>query len=96
MLPPMPDLQSRTDVLIAGGSFAGLALALALSREAGGDLRVTVVAPDFPPLDASATEANTIRASALSQSSLHLLAHLGLWSGLAPQSQPVTAIELTN
>ena len=89
MQSPTPD----PDILIAGGSYAGLTLALALSRVAGGELRITVVSPEFPSLDPLKSD---IRASALSRGSLHLLDNLGLWSALAPYAQPVTSIELTD
>ena len=85
---------STTDILVAGGNFAGLALALALSRQSGGDFRITVVSPDFPPLDTAAPTA--IRASALSRGSLNLLDNLGVWQALAPHTQAVTSIELTD
>ena len=91
----MSEPSEQPDILIAGGSFAGLALALALSRESGGELRIIVVSPDFPPLDVSAAPGN-IRASALSRGSLHLLTHLGLWRELSAHAQPVTSIELTD
>ena len=84
---------NQADILIAGGSFAGLALALALSQQSGGDLRITVVSPDFPPI---APETINVRASALSRGSLHLLNHLGLWRDLQAVAEPVTSIELTD
>lgn len=84
---------TRSDILIAGGSFAGLALATALAHEANGDLAVTVVAPAFP---IATPTPDDIRASALSRASLHLLDHLGIWADLAPHCETVTAIEITD
>ncbi len=89
----MSTAPDRTDILIAGGSFAGLALATALAHESGGDLAITVIAPSFPVADPDPSE---IRASALSRASLHLLDHLGAWSGLAPHCETVTTIEITD
>lgn len=89
----MPDPIPCSDILIAGGSYAGLALALALSNASGGELQITLVSPHFPSLDPAISD---IRASALSRGSLHLLDHLGLWTALSPFSQPVTSIELTD
>lgn len=81
------------DVLIGGGSYAGLALALALSHQSGGELSVTVAAPDFPSLDPSA---GPVRATALSRASLAFLRHVDLWEQLSPFAQPVASIELTD
>jgi 2-octaprenyl-6-methoxyphenol hydroxylase len=89
----MPSTTPDPDILIAGGSYAGLTLALALAHLTRGDLTIAVVSPDFPALDPVTSD---IRASALSRGSLHLLDHLGLWPALAPYAQPVTSIELTD
>ena len=83
------------DVVIAGGSFAGLALAAALSKVSGGDLSVAVVSPAFPAL-ATDTPPADARASALSRASLNLLDALGVWTELAPHAQIVAAIDLTD
>ena len=47
----MPKTTDKTDVLIAGGGFAGLALAIALRQALGGTFKVTVADPAFgkPP-----------------------------------------------
>ena len=82
-----------TDVFIAGGSYAGLALGLALSQAGAGDLRVTVASPSF---EAAGNAGTDIRASALSRASLNMLDHLGLWRRLALDAQTVAAIELTD
>ncbi len=83
----------HADITIAGGSYAGLALAASLAEQSGGDLRVCVVSPDFPRLGQPPTD---LRASALSRSSLRLLTHLGVWPALEPKCQPVTSIVLTD
>src|SRR5919197_54723 len=43
----MPESANRCDVLIGGGSFAGLALAIALKQALGPTYRVTVADPAF-------------------------------------------------
>ena len=91
----MPIQAHTTDILIAGGSFAGLALAVALSQQSGGDLKVAVVSPNFPPNSPRQPSA-AIRASALSKGSLHLLDNLGLWQSLEPYAQRITSIDLTD
>ena len=79
-----------TDVAISGGNFAGLAIALGLSKALHGGLRITVIAPSFatPPAD--------IRAVALSASSKNVLDALGVWSKVAPHAQEVTEIVISD
>ena len=76
------------DVLIAGGGLNGPALALALSQ-AG--LSVAVVDPR--PAQARAGDTFDGRAYALAVSSQRLLKALGLWDGLAANSQPIRQVK---
>ncbi|MDN5568223.1 MAG: FAD-dependent monooxygenase [Paracoccus sp. (in: a-proteobacteria)] len=76
------------DVLIAGGGLNGPALALALAQ-AG--MSVAVVDPR--PADARATDTFDGRAYALAVSSQRLLKALGLWDGLAANSQPIRQVK---
>jgi 2-octaprenyl-6-methoxyphenol hydroxylase len=96
----MDETMSSVDVLIAGGSYAGLSLAVALASEAGGDLRVMVVAPRFPNLAAEGGAYGIapadLRGSALSRGSLNLLDRIGIWRDLAVDTQPVSEIVLTD
>jgi 2-octaprenyl-6-methoxyphenol hydroxylase len=83
---------SRSDVIICGGSYAGMLAALALAHELGPELRIALV-------DKAATGAGLTldsRATALSAASVNLLTALGLWSALSGDAQPVSAIELTD
>lgn len=76
------------DVVIVGGNATGLALALALARSG---LGVTVIERQAGGgADASG------RAYAISLSSKNLLAALGLWERLAPLSQAVAGIDITD
>lgn len=86
--------ETTFDVVIAGGSYAGLALALALSVEAAGELTVAVVSPGFPRLDAGSEKDS--RGSALSRASLNLLQRIGVWPALSEHAQPVSEIVLTD
>ncbi len=81
------------DVLVSGGSFAGLALALTLARAAGGDLRLALV--ERTGLTAGAPKADG-RAFALAAGSRRLLESLGVWSRLEPYAQPVSGIDITD
>ncbi|MFD0985759.1 FAD-dependent oxidoreductase [Methyloligella solikamskensis] len=81
----------RTDVLIAGGGFVGLSLALALARLAPKGFRVILV--DRRPLEAEIRDA---RASALTAASRNLLQALGVWEAIADRAQPIERIEITD
>ncbi len=82
----------RFDVAIAGGGFAGLTLALALSKLAPEGFRVALV--DCGPAQPSG--AQDARALALSAATKNLLTVLGVWPELAPRAQAVEAIEITD
>jgi 2-octaprenyl-6-methoxyphenol hydroxylase len=82
---------ARYDVAISGASFAGLALACALSDALGPELRIAVIdraAPASIPADA--------RAFALSAASRHLLEAIGVWTAIASEAQPVDGIDITD
>ncbi len=84
----------RYDVLIAGGSFVGLTLAIALASSARGALRIAVV--DRTPLESARDRVNDGRASALSAASTHLFHSLGIWQSVAKSAQPITGIDITD
>ncbi len=81
------------DVVIAGGSYAGLALALALARALGPDADLAVI--DRAPLDGG-QPASDPRAFALAEASRLMLAVLGVWPALEAHAEPVRAIDLTD
>jgi 2-octaprenyl-6-methoxyphenol hydroxylase len=79
------------DVIIGGGGFVGLTLALALARQG---LEVAVADP-VPPVAAQAQSFDG-RVSALSFASARLFRALGLWDDLAVQAQPIESILVTD
>ena len=81
-------MELDADILIAGGGLNGPTLALALAQ-AG--LRVIVVDPR--PANARAGDNFDGRAYALAVSSQRLLKALGLWAGLAGNSQPIGQVK---
>ena len=64
----------RGDVLIAGGGFAGLTLAIALRQALGPSFSVTVADPTL-----GASHADDERASAIVAAARRLLDTLGIW-----------------
>jgi 2-octaprenyl-6-methoxyphenol hydroxylase len=85
--------KAKKDILIAGGSFTGLALALALAKSDSG-LRLTVI--DRTPPDLARAAESDGRASALSRASVQLLDALGVWDDVAPLSQPIVEIDISD
>jgi 2-octaprenyl-6-methoxyphenol hydroxylase len=81
------------DIAIAGGSYAGLALARALASALDHQVKIAVLerrdlASPTTPVDP--------RAYALSAGSKKLLETLGVWPAIATQAQPVSAIDITD
>lgn len=81
-------MNTDVDILIAGGGLNGPTLALAL---AGAGLRVAIADPR--PAGARAEAGFDGRAYALAIASQRLLSTLGLWEGLAANSQPILQVK---
>jgi 2-octaprenyl-6-methoxyphenol hydroxylase len=79
------------NVIIAGGGFVGMTLALALVEAAPNGFRVALVDAESP--DKSNVD---VRASALSAASKGLLSVLGIWPELADGAEAITSIEITD
>jgi 2-octaprenyl-6-methoxyphenol hydroxylase len=79
------------NVIIAGGGFVGMTLALALVEAAPKGFRVALVDAESP--DKSNVD---VRASALSAASKGLLSVLGIWPELADGAEAITSIEITD
>ncbi|MEZ5856117.1 MAG: FAD-dependent monooxygenase [Hyphomicrobiaceae bacterium] len=90
----MPDSGLKLDVAIVGGSFAGLALAIALDRCFGSDVKVAIV--ERRDVDRAAPSAPDPRAFAVAEGSRLLLEALGVWWRVAADAQPVTGIDITD
>jgi 2-octaprenyl-6-methoxyphenol hydroxylase len=82
---------ARFDVAVSGASFAGLALACALSDALGPEFRIAVIDRAMP-----ANMAADARAFALSAASRHLLEAIGVWPAIAAEAQPVDGIDITD
>lgn len=78
-------------IVVGGGGFAGLALALALRKGLGGAFDVTVADP------ALATRPSRVpRASAIIAAGKNLFEVLGIWGKVAPAAQPIVDMIVTD
>ena len=86
--------QETYDVVIAGGSFVGLSLALCLNRSLGQSARIAVV--DAAPIADDRQPPADARASAISAASQNLFEALGVWSDIADYAEPLRDIDITD
>jgi 2-octaprenyl-6-methoxyphenol hydroxylase len=86
----MAEGANRCDVLIGGGSFAGLALAIALKQALGPTYRVTVADP------ALGQDADDARASAIVAAARRLFETIRIWDIVAGEAQPVVDMHITD
>lgn len=78
------------DLLVAGGGYVGLSLALAV-RQADPKIRVAVV--DLRPRAAIEKD---LRCSAIAAAARRMLERLGVWDELAPSAQPINEMIITD
>ena len=79
-----------SDVVIAGGGFAGLALAVALKQGLGPAFAVTVA---DPALDAAGED---LRASAIAAAARRMFEAIGVWDAVADRAQPILDMVVTD
>jgi 2-octaprenyl-6-methoxyphenol hydroxylase len=79
---------NRADVVIAGGGFAGLALAVALRQALGENFAVMLVDPDLGAED--------VRASAIAAAPRRMFEALGAWDAIAEDAQPIRDMVVTD
>ena len=82
---------NKIDVLIAGGGFAGLSLAIALRKALGPSFAVTVADPALV-----ANYAKDERASAIVTGARRLYETIGVWGEVAEQAQPILDMVVTD
>jgi 2-octaprenyl-6-methoxyphenol hydroxylase len=85
----------RADVLIGGGGFAGLALAIALRQGLGESFNVTVVDPALGK-NRGESHASDARASAIAAAARRLFETLGVWDKVADRAQPILDMVVTD
>ena len=82
---------ARVDVLIAGGGFAGLALAIALRQALGERFAVSVADPAL-----ASPKSNDMRASAIAAAARRLFEAVGAWQAVAADAQPILDMAVTD
>jgi hypothetical protein len=83
--------RETTDVLIAGGGFAGLTLAIALRQALGPSFAVTVADPAL-----GVSHADDERASAIVAAARRLFETLGVWDAVSARAQPILDMVVTD
>jgi 2-octaprenyl-6-methoxyphenol hydroxylase len=83
--------RNDADVLIAGGGFAGLTLAIALRQALGPTFAVVVADPAL-----GASHAEDERASAIVAAARRLFETIGVWASVADQAQPILDMVVTD
>ena len=86
----MTEMGRKIDILIAGGGFAGLALAIALRQ--GSDRALSVALAD-PALDRAAGDP---RASAIAAAARRLFETIGVWPAIEAGAQPILDMVVTD
>src|SRR6266705_514062 len=84
-------MPAQRSIVICGGAFAGLALALALRQGLGGDIPVIVADPAL-----GLRPSRDPRATAIVAACRRLFEALGVWDQVAPTAQPITDIVVTD
>ncbi len=84
-------MRNNADVLIAGGGFAGLTLAIALRQALGPSFAVTVADPAL-----GNSHAGDERASAIVAAARRLFETIGIWDAVAADAQPILDMAVTD
>jgi 2-octaprenyl-6-methoxyphenol hydroxylase len=84
-------VRNETEILIAGGGFAGLTLAIAVRQALGPSFAVTVCDPAL-----GSSHADDERASAIVAAARRLFETLGVWQSVAGEAQPITDMVVTD
>lgn len=86
--------RERYDVIIGGGSFVGLAIALALAKSAPGGFRIAIV--ERMPAERALSTERDARSVALTAAARQMLEALDIWERIAADAQPIIEIDITD
>src|SRR5205085_11839946 len=84
-------MSAQRSIVICGGAFAGLALALALRQGLGPDIPVIVADPAL-----ATRPSRDPRATAIVAACRRLFGALGVWDEVAPNAQPILDMVVTD
>src|SRR6187399_1338561 len=84
-------MAAQRSIVICGGAFAGLALALAFRQGLGADVPVIVADPAL-----AARPSRDPRATAIVAACRRLFEALGIWDQISAESQPITDMVVTD
>ena len=84
-------MAAQRSIVICGGAFAGLALALAFRQGLGADIPVIVADPAL-----ATRPSRDPRATAIVAACRRLFEALGVWDEVAPQAQPILDMVVTD
>src|SRR4051812_1645128 len=84
-------MSKQRSIIIGGGAFAGLALAVALRQGLGPEISVIVVDPAL-----AVRPSRDPRATAIVAACRRLLDTIGAWDRVAPQAQPILDMVVTD
>jgi 2-octaprenyl-6-methoxyphenol hydroxylase len=84
--------ENKFDVLITGGSYAGMAFALGLAQALGPEIRIAIIDRSLGPAPASQDG----RAFAIWAGAKAILETLGVWDAIAAEAEPMTSIEISD
>ncbi len=91
------NVDKRADVVIAGGGFAGLALAVAVRDALGPRFGVIVADPKLAnPAPRRNDERPDLRASAIAAAPRRMFEALGVWRAVAEEAQPILEMVVTD
>jgi 2-octaprenyl-6-methoxyphenol hydroxylase len=90
-MPPHEKNLDQVAVLIGGGGFAGLSLAIALRQALGPSFKVMVADPAL-----GASHAGDARASAIAAAARRLFETIGVWESVAADAQPILDMAVTD
>ncbi|MFZ0524107.1 MAG: FAD-dependent monooxygenase, partial [Xanthobacteraceae bacterium] len=88
--------RTNIDVLIAGGGFAGLTLAIALRQGLGPSFSVAVADPGFGSNQLGKKSVEDERASAIVAAARRLFETIGVWEAVAADAQPILDMVVTD
>ena len=84
-------IQPKTDLVIGGAGFAGLALGIALRQGLGSTFSITVIDPAL-----AAANSKDPRASAIAAAARRLFEAIGVWDAVADKAQPILDMVVTD